>query len=254
MDEPLKLERQHFIDCMLSRQKPRTNGDKGLEVLRVLDACQRSLQGEGAVVSLNDSEYYVHPTSLVEKPSTIGKGTRIWHFSHLMPDVTVGKNCTIGQNVFIASKVRIGNNVKIQNNVSIYEGITLEDDVFCGPSCVFTNIKVPRSHRSQRGKYVLTVVERGATIGANATILCGNNIGKYSFIGAGAVVTKSVPDHALVYGNPAQIQGWICECGARLDFSRAGKAKCSFCDYEYMRQETEGEPRIERVVLASSRS
>lgn len=254
MDEPLKLECQHFVECMVSRQKPRTNGDKGLKVLQILDAYQKSLQGQGTVVSLHDIDYYVHPTSLVEKPATIGQGTKIWHFSHLMPDVIVGKNCTIGQNVFIGRGVSIGNNVKIENNVSVFEGVTLEDDVFCGPSCTFTNIRMPRSHISQKGKYVTTVVKKGATIGANATIVCGHTIGRNSFIGAGAVVTRDVPDCALVYGNPARIQGWVCECGNPLDFDSTGKAKCSTCGNEYVRQETEGEPRVEGVIFAGSRS
>ena len=252
MAEPLKLECQHFIDCLVSRQKPRTNGDKGLKVLQVLDACQKSLQQQ-AVISFSRNDYYVHPTSLVEKPANIGEGTKIWHFCHLMPDVTIGKNCTLGQNTFIGRGVRIGKNVKIENNVSVFEGVTLEDDVFCGPSCVFTNVEVPRSHRPQGGKYVPTLVKKGATIGANTTIVCGNTIGKYSFIGAGAVVTRDVPDYALVYGNPARIQGWVCECGTKLDFSRNGEAKCASCDNEYMRQETEGEQRIEKVVSTGSR-
>lgn len=251
MDEPLKLECQHFLDCIASRQKPRTNGKKGLMVLQVLDASQKSLQREGAEVPLYDSDYYVHPTSLIEQPANIGKGTSIWHFCHVMPDVVIGSKCNIGQNVFIARNVRIGNNVKIQNNVSVYEGVVLEDDVFCGPSCVFTNVKVPRSHRPQRGKYALTLVKKGATIGANSTIICGNTIGKYSFIGAGAVVTGDVPDNALVYGNPARIQGWVCECGARLDFNRKGEVKCASCGNEYVKRETGGELSIERVISAS---
>ncbi|MFC1965242.1 Gfo/Idh/MocA family oxidoreductase [Chloroflexota bacterium] len=249
VDEPLKLECQHFIDCTVSRQKPKTNGDKGMKVLQVLDACQKSLQGLGTVVSLNDSRYFAHPTSLVEKPASVGSGTKIWHFSHLMPNVTIGKSCTIGQNVFIGEGINIGDNVKIQNNVSIFEGVTLEDDVFCGPSCVFTNVKVPRSHRPQRGKYALTRVKKGATIGANATVVCGSTIGKYSFIGAGAVVTKDVPDFALIYGNPAQIRGWVCECGTKLDFDKDGAAKCSSCGKGYAKQKTEGELRIERLHI-----
>ncbi len=251
MDEPLKLECRHFLDCMVSRQKPRTDGNKGLDVLRVLDACQKSLQTEGDVVSLNSNEYYVHPTSLVEKPAAVGAGTRIWHFCHLMPDVTMGKNCTVGQNVFVGKGVSIGNNVKIENNVSIFEGVTIEDDVFCGPSCAFTNVRVPRGHISQKGKYSLTIVKKGATIGANATIVCGNTIGRYAFIGAGAVITRNIPDHALVYGNPARIKGWVCECGAKLDFNGNGEAKCHSCLQQYLKQEIEGEPRIERITYAS---
>ena len=162
------------------------------------------------------NSFFVHPTSFVEEPSNIGDGTKIWHFSHVMPNTAIGKNCTIGQNVFIGENVNIGNNVKLENNVSVFEGVTLEDDVFCGPSCVFTNVIKPRSHVSRKHEFKPTLVKKGATIGANATIICGNTIGKYAFIGAGAVVTKDIPDHALVYGNPSRIQGWVCECGERL--------------------------------------
>jgi len=160
--------------------------------------------------------FFVHETSLVEKPSNIGEGTKIWHFSHIMPDVTIGENCVIGQNVFIGRGVKIGNNVKIENNVSVFEGVTLENDVFCGPSCVFTNVVSPRSRISRRHEFKPTIVKKGATIGASATIICGNTIGKCAFIGAGAVVTKSIPAYALVYGNPARLQGWVCQCGIRL--------------------------------------
>jgi UDP-2-acetamido-3-amino-2,3-dideoxy-glucuronate N-acetyltransferase len=138
--------------------------------------------------------------------SEIGEGTKIWHYSHVMPGASIGKNCTIGQNVFIGKNVKIGNNVKIQNNVSVYEGVTLEDDVFCGPSCVFTNVNYPRSYR--KGKLQSTLVKKGATIGANSTIICGHTIGEYAFVGAGSVVTRDIPAHALVYGNPAKIKRW----------------------------------------------
>jgi len=252
MDEPLKLECQHFLDCIQSRKKPRTSGDKGLEVLRVLDACQRSLEGEGVVVSLNRGNYYIHPTSLVEESVKIGAGTNIWQFCHIMPEAVIGKNCNIGQNVFIASNVKIGDRVKIQNNVSVYEGVILEDEVFCGPSCVFTNVRVPRGHISQRGKYTSTIVKKGATIGANATIVCGNTIGRYAFIGAGAVVTHDVPDHALVCGNPSRVQGWVCECGTKLDFTRNGEAKCSSCGDEYLMWDSAGETKVERTISACS--
>ena len=249
MVEPLKLECQDFISCLVSRQKPRTDGRSALKVLQVLDACQQSLRREGITISLTSEGYFVHPTSLVEEPANIGEGTKIWHFSHLMPNVTTGKNCTIGQNVFIGREVSIGNNVKIENNVSVFEGVTLEDDVFCGPSCVFTNVKVPRSHVSQAGKYAPTTVKKGATIGANATIVCGNTIGKYAFVGAGTVVTRDVPDYALVYGNTAQVRGWVCECGTKLDFRQDGKAECSSCGRAYTKQETEGKLKIERLDL-----
>ncbi len=247
MVEPLKLECQDFIDCLISRQKPRTDGRSGLKVLKILDACQQSLGKQGVNISLASNGYYVHPTSTVEEPANIGEGTKIWHFSHIMPKATIGKNCTIGQNVFIAENVSIGNNVKIENNVSIFEGVTLKDDVFCGPSCVFTNVRVPRSRISQKGSYAPTTVNKGATIGANATIVCGKTIGSYSFIGAGAVVTKDVPDYALVYGNTARIQGWVCQCGTKLDFNEDSKAICSSCGSEYVKQENEGQPKIERI-------
>jgi UDP-2-acetamido-3-amino-2,3-dideoxy-glucuronate N-acetyltransferase len=251
MDEPLKLECRHFLETIKTRETPRTNGDKGLAVLRVLDACQKSLQIEGIVVPIQDDQYYVHPTSIVERPVNIGKGTKIWHFSHVMPDAIIGENCNIGQNTYIASNVKIGNNVKIQNNVSVFEGVILEDGVFCGPSCVFTNIKVPRSSRSQKNMFVTTLVKTGATIGANATIVCGNTIGKYALIGAGSIVTRDVPDYAMVYGSPAQIEGWVCACGHRLDI-HAGNVKCSFCGTEYVGQEFEGVFRIEKVVAVDT--
>lgn len=245
--EPLKLECQHFLDCLVSRQAPRTDGAEGLRVLQVLDASQRSLQGQGNTIPLASQNYFIHPSSLVEEPVEIGEDTKIWHFCHLMSHVTVGKNCIIGHNVFIAENVSIGNNVKIQNNVSVFEGVTLEDDVFCGPSCTFTNVMVPRSSISQRGKYVPTLIRKGVTIGANATIVCGHTINKYAFIGAGAVVTRDIPDYALAYGNPARIQGWVCECGTRLNFGQGGQAKCSRCNKEYKKYEKGEGPRVERI-------
>lgn len=249
MAEPLKLECQDFIDCLISRQKPRTDGRSGLKVLQILDACQQSLGRQGANISLSSQDYYVHPTSTVEEPVTIGEGTKIWHFCHVMPKATIGKNCTIGQNVFIAENVIIGNNVKIENNVSVFGGVTLKDDVFCGPSCVFTNVRIPRSHISQKDNYVPTTVNKGATIGANATIVCGKTIGSYAFIGAGAVVTKDVPDYALVYGNTARIQGWVCQCGTKLDFNQDSKAICPSCGSEYLKQENKGQSKIKRIDL-----
>jgi len=234
MTEPLKLECQHFLDCMASRRKPRTDGNSGLRVLKVLDTCQRSLQGHGQSIPLtNSSSFFVHPTSFIDQPSNIGDGTKIWHFSHIMPRTTIGKNCTVGQNVFVGENVNIGNNVKLENNVSVFDGVTLEDDVFCGPACVFTNIKTPRSHISQKGKFISTLVKKGATIGANATIICGNTIGRYALIGAGAVVTRDIPDYALVSDNPARIKGWVCQCGTKLNFDQNKSAKCSTCGNTY---------------------
>jgi UDP-2-acetamido-3-amino-2,3-dideoxy-glucuronate N-acetyltransferase len=170
--------------------------------------------------------YFSHKKAIIDKPCEIGEGTKIWHFSHIMKNCKIGINCTIGQNVFIASKVILGNNVKVQNNVSIYSGVICEDDVFLGPSMVFTNVINPRSAINRKEKYQKTIVREGATIGANATILCGIEIGKGAFIGAGAVVTKSVKPYALVLGNPASQVGWMSEFGNRLVFNNKGKAVC----------------------------
>ena len=172
-------------------------------------------------------DYFVHESSYVDEPCEIGKGTRIWHFSHIMTGCSLGENCNIGQNVVISPNVIIGNNVKIQNNVSVYTGIECEDDVFLGPSMVFTNVINPRSGVNRRDSYMRTIVKKGASIGANATIICGNTIGKYAFIGAGAVVTINVPDFALMVGNPAKNIGWMSEEGERLHFNNEGIALCS---------------------------
>jgi UDP-2-acetamido-3-amino-2,3-dideoxy-glucuronate N-acetyltransferase len=167
------------------------------------------------------SEIYIHPSSYVDEGALIGGGTKIWHFCHIMAGAKIGRDCSIGQNVFIGKDAIIGDGVKIQNNVAVYTGVILEDGVFLGPSMVFTNVSNPRSHINRREEFQTTLVRRGATIGANATIVCGATLGKYAFVGAGAVVTKEVPAHALVYGNPARIEGWMCECGTKLNF-RAG--------------------------------
>lgn len=179
-------------------------------------------------------KYFVHKSADVEKGARIGEGTSVWHYSHISKGAIIGKNCKIGQNVFVGNDVRIGSNVKIQNNVSVYDGITLEDNVFCGPSAVFTNVINPRSEypRDRKKEFKATLVKRGASIGANATIVCGNEIGGYAFIGAGAVITKDVPPYALAYGNPARIHGWICECGEKLNFN-IKYAKCSVCNKRY---------------------
>jgi len=184
-----------------------------------------------------DTPYFVHESSYVDAPCTIGAGTKIWHFSHVMKDCVIGERCNIGQNVVISPGVTIGHNVKIQNNVSVYTGVILEDDVFCGPSMVFTNVTTPRSHvrRNDPEKdYAKTVVKKGATIGANATIVCGHTLGEYAFVGAGAVVTKNVPPYAMVYGNPARIRGWACECGVKLDF-HGDTATCAECGKQYQK-------------------
>ena len=183
------------------------------------------------------TEYFAHPTAVIDRGCQIGEGTKIWHFSHLMTGCTLGKNCNIGQNVVISPQVVLGNNVKVQNNVSVYTGVTCDDDVFLGPSCVFTNVLNPRSGIDRREAFVRTHVGKGATIGANATIVCGNNIGAYAFIGAGAVVTKNVPPYALLVGNPAKQTGWISEYGHRLHFNENGMAVCPESKQEYILNE-----------------
>jgi len=178
------------------------------------------------------SDYFVHESSYVDDGAVIGKGSKIWHFCHIMPGAVIGERCNLGQNVVVMPGARLGNNVKVQNNVSIYEGVVLEDDVFCGPSCVFTNVVNPRSHVSRKAEYQRTVVRRGTSIGANATILCGVTLGEYSFIGAGAVVRSDVPPFALMVGVPARRVGWMCQCGVRLQ-PREGRAVCSACGTSY---------------------
>jgi UDP-2-acetamido-3-amino-2,3-dideoxy-glucuronate N-acetyltransferase len=175
---------------------------------------------------MNQNDYYAHETAIIDEGCTIGAGTKIWHFSHIMTNSRMGMRCNIGQNVVISPEVVLGDNVKIQNNVSIYTGVTCEDDVFLGPSCVFTNVINPRSGVNRRGEYAKTLVKKGASIGANATIVCGHDIGRFAFIGAGAVVTKTVPDYALVIGNPARQAGWMSEFGHRLTFDENGVATC----------------------------
>lgn len=178
-----------------------------------------------------DKPYTVHPSAIVDEGAKIGAGTRIWHWVHVQGNSVIGERCSLGQNVYVGKAV-IGNNVKIQNNVSVYDEVVLEDDVFCGPSMVFTNVINPRSHIVRKSEYKRTLVKRGATIGANAVIVCGNTIGEYAMIGAGAVVTKDVPPFALVLGNPARQVGWMCQCGIRLRFE-AAKAHCSGCEWDY---------------------
>jgi UDP-2-acetamido-3-amino-2,3-dideoxy-glucuronate N-acetyltransferase len=178
------------------------------------------------------TDYFVHQSSYVDEGATIGAGSKIWHFCHVMAGAVIGERCNLGQNVVVMSGTRLGNNVKIQNNVSIYEGVTLEDDVFCGPSSVFTNVTNPRSHVSRRHEFRPTLVKRGASIGANATIVCGITLGEYAFIGAGAVVTSDVPAFALMVGVPARRVGWMCQCGERLQL-QDGRAMCGACGTVY---------------------
>jgi UDP-2-acetamido-3-amino-2,3-dideoxy-glucuronate N-acetyltransferase len=181
-----------------------------------------------------DKNYFAHPTAVIDDNCKIGKGTKIWHFSHIMSGCTIGENCNIGQNVVVSPQVVLGKNVKVQNNVSIYTGVICEDDVFLGPSMVFTNVINPRSNVNRRGQYTKTVVKRGASIGANATIVCGHDIGEFAFIGAGAVVTKEVLPYALVVGNPARQTGWMSEYGHRLIFDENGFAVCPESNEKYI--------------------
>lgn len=183
---------------------------------------------------MRNSEYYAHETAVVDEGCTIGSGTKIWHFSHIMSNCTLGERCNIGQNVVVSPEVVLGNNVKVQNNVSIYTGVTCEDDVFLGPSMVFTNVINPRSAVNRKSEYMKTHVGKGASIGANATIVCGHDIGSFAFIGAGAVVTKEVPDYALIVGNPGRQMGWMSEYGQRLNFNKSGKAICPESNEEYI--------------------
>ena len=237
-NEPLKAECEHFLNCIESDITPLSDGINGINVLKILNACQESLIQNGTAVNLNGNiqpkHFFAHETAIVDTTSLVGNGTKIWQFSHIMPGAQIGNNCNIGQNVVISPDVKIGNNVKIQNNVSVYSGVVLEDNVFCGPSMVFTNIINPRSQISRKHEFMNTLVKKGATIGANATIVCGNTIGSSAFIGAGAVVTKDVPNHALVLGNPAKIVGWVCECGNRLNFDN-DLSTCNNCSKQYQK-------------------
>jgi UDP-2-acetamido-3-amino-2,3-dideoxy-glucuronate N-acetyltransferase len=182
------------------------------------------------------SDYYVHPSSFVDEGAVVGKGSKIWHFCHVLSGAVIGERCNIGQNCVIMPGAKLGNNVKLQNNVSVYEGVELEDDVFCGPSMVFTNVGTPRSHVNRRGEYQRTLVKKGASIGANATVVCGHTLGRFSFVGAGSVVTRDVKDFALVVGNPARLLGWMCQCGERLAVSK-GQGTCGRCGCRYTEQD-----------------
>ena len=237
--EPLRVECQRFLESMTSGIRPLTDGREGLRVLRILNASQRSLDQRGLRVHLGVDDftrpsYFVHPTAIVDEKVTIGEGTKIWHFTHVLSGSKIGKGCNIGQNVVIGPDVTMGNHCKLQNNVSVYKGVTLEDRVFCGPSMVFTNVYNPRAHMRKMDQARPTLVKSGASIGANATIVCGNALGRYCFIGAGAVVTRSVPDHGLVVGNPGRQIGWMCECGERL----TDDLDCLTCGKAYEKSET----------------
>lgn len=195
-------------------------------------------------------DYFVHESSFIDEGARIGKGTKIWHFCHVMGSAQIGEHCNLGQNVFVAAKVIIGNNVKIQNNVSLYTGVIVEDDVFLGPSMVLTNVVNPRSHVSRKDEYKATLIKRGASIGANATVVCGVTLGQYCFIGAGAVVTRDVPDYALVYGNPGRIRGWMCQCGIRMEFHLEGSqelAVCEQCGNRYVKQNETVRPLVKEA-------
>jgi UDP-2-acetamido-3-amino-2,3-dideoxy-glucuronate N-acetyltransferase len=252
--EPLRAECQHFLDCIAQGQRPITDGREGLAVLRVLNRSSMSLTSQeirefsrrdpGALVRahLGPAEpepaeapgYFVHPTAVVDEGVVIGGGAKIWHFSHVLKNSRIGPECNLGQNVVVGPEVSLGRGCKIQNNVSVYQGVTLEDHVFCGPSMVFTNVHNPRAAIRRMDELRPTLVRTGASLGANCTIVCGNTVGRYAFVGAGAVVTKDVPDHALVAGNPARLIGWICSCGVRLDEELA----CPACNRSYRRGET----------------
>jgi UDP-2-acetamido-3-amino-2,3-dideoxy-glucuronate N-acetyltransferase len=236
--EPLKEELAHFLECIHQRERPKTDGHEGVRVLRVLDAAESALGNRPAGEGLTSSAptlsptVFVHESSSIDPDTIIGEGTKIWHYSHILKGASIGRDSIIGQNVMIGPDVTIGNRCKIQNNVSLYEGVALEDEVFCGPSCVFTNVYNPRTFVNRKEEFQKTVVKRGATIGANATIVCGVTIGRYAMIGAGAVVKSDVADYVIVAGVPAKQVGWACKCGVTLCFSDE-KATCTYCGNRY---------------------
>jgi len=256
-NEPLRLECEHFLSCLSNGTKPITDGNEGLRVLKILNASQSSLDSNGCKISLSPitynrlpdathpqspitshpepaaGDYYVNETAIIDENITIGHGTKIWHFSHILSGSKIGENCNIGQNVVIGPDVTIGKGCKIQNNVSVYKGVTLEDYVFCGPSMVFTNIYNPRAAIRKMDQVRPTLVKNGATLGANCTIVCGVTIGRFTFIGAGAVVNRNVTDYALIVGNPGKQIGWICECGERL----ADDLECLSCGKRFVKEE-----------------
>ncbi|MDW8014692.1 MAG: Gfo/Idh/MocA family oxidoreductase [Bacteroidia bacterium] len=231
-EEPLAKEIDHFLECLSTRQEPLTSARSLLAATALAERLHRQLKPEPQSIL----PYFVHPTAIVDEEVEIGEGTRVWHFSHILKGSRIGKNCVLGQNVVVGPYVKVGNNCKIQNNVSLYYGVELEDGVLCGPSCVFTNDKYPRAFIERRNEFLQTRVRRGATIGANATIMCGITIGRFAMVGAGAVVLYDVPDYALVVGNPARQVGWVCECGETLqEVSPDHLYYCSRCDLSYQR-------------------
>jgi len=236
--EPLREEIQHFLQCITERIQPKTDGEEGLRVLKILEQAENSIKGQSVSIKTQKTrDYFVHPTAEIDDNVKIGVGTKIWHFSHILKNTEIGKNCVIGQNVMIGPDVKVGDNCKIQNNVSLYKGVILEDNVFCGPSCVFTNVYNPRSFIERKNEILATFVKTGASIGANATIVCGTAIGKYAFIGAGAVVKKDVIDYAIMAGVPAKQVGWMCKCGVTLrEFNKDNTAVCKSCGSKYSKQ------------------
>jgi UDP-2-acetamido-3-amino-2,3-dideoxy-glucuronate N-acetyltransferase len=233
-EEPLRIECSHFLECCDKRKAPITDGREGLRVLQVLNAAQQSLDLNGEAANptpvtrySSSANFFSHPTAIVDPAAKIGAGSKIWHFSHVMAGAELGDKCNIGQNVVVSPGVKLGRNVKVQNNVSIYTGIICEDDVFLGPSMVFTNINNPRSAVVRRDQYVTTLIRKGASIGANATIVCGNELGEYCFIGAGSVVTKPVKPFALVAGNPARQIGWMSRHGEKLNLPLEGDGEAA---------------------------
>lgn len=258
--EPLKQECLHFLECCDTRQKPRTDSAEGLRVLQVLKAAQESLQHEGdarqpqKVLTESASNYYAHPTALIDPLARLGKGSKVWHFSHVMANAQIGESCNLGQNVVVSPGVVMGRNVKVQNNVSIYTGTVIEDDVFLGPSCVLTNVSNPRSQVNRRNLYEKTTIRRGATIGANSTIVCGTTLGRYCFVAAGCVVTKDVPDYGLVRGNPGRQVGWMSRHGHRLNFDDKGLAICPESKLRYQLTSLKGQPQVRCLDLDEEQS
>jgi len=232
--EPLREECEHFLHAIRERIRPLTDGESALRVLQVLDASERSLRAKGrAMAAIPETKaYFAHSSAIIDEPCQIGRDTKIWHFSHVMANCSIGENCNLGQNVVVSPDCKLGNNVKVQNNVSIYTGVELEDDVFCGPSMVFTNVINPRSHISRKNEYRRTLVKRGATLGANCTIVCGVTVGEYAFIAAGAVINRGVPAYALMMGVPGRQVGWMCYCGVRLH--NGNDPVCEACGRHYL--------------------